>query len=288
MNRSPCRFRQLTLALGALVLSLLGLLANTASAQVCQGPFTATLDQHVSAGRAQKTAGNCSSCLFSICGLPSGCDTPASYRAVGSAQALGQSGAASVTLYESPAGSFSTTVCRRCDGSETACGDGVDNDCDGQVDCSDSQCSTAPSCNSEQLHYVSVQGSAFTSMDTTYYFESSASPRTQRWTARAPLQLPDGAVIRQVNCGFSNNEQPLLEGSYARTGVYALLGGGYQNDMSLAGPANGDVLYTQQIPAMPVIDNHEETVGIFLNLLFPTAPIRGEVVFYGCSLGYKL
>jgi hypothetical protein len=147
IERTEQRFRALSLAACAVVLCAFGVSSVQAQAY-CAGPFTSSNAAHVTAGRASaQSTQNCSACIFGLCGFPSGCTvTTTSYTAVGSGQALGSSGSASTTLYENPAGRFSTTACTSCAASETSCTNGSDEDCDGLIDCADSQCAADAAC----------------------------------------------------------------------------------------------------------------------------------------------
>jgi hypothetical protein len=178
--------------------TLLTLGQARAEAQACS-TFTATNSAHTAAGRATATSSqNCSACTFGICGFPSGCTTTTTtYVAVGSGESLGTSGSLTTTLYQSGT-SYRTTPPT----TELSCTDKLDNDCDGKVDCADSQCASNSACATPPTQYTAVSGVAFVSSDPTEYNRGNLVPRARTWGGGAQLDLPDGALVTSIRCGL--------------------------------------------------------------------------------------
>jgi hypothetical protein len=267
--------------------ALSALLSASAEAQACTST-TATNDAHVAAGRATtSSAQNCSACVFGICGFPSGCETTTkAYRAVGSNDSLGGVGSASVTLYQTGS-SYSVTA----PAAELSCGDKLDNDCDGKIDCSDSQCSSDAACAAPVLRYTAVAGAAFNSSNPTDYLDGDLSARSQTWTGAAPLLLPDGAVVRELQCYFSLGAS-LSQGSMVfikELPVMFTVTEGSNTRLDLTSlPVDTHTWRTVVVPGdyAPVVDNKQVARALVVKLVHTAVPSGGR--FKGCTVGYTL
>jgi hypothetical protein len=282
--------RTSTLVLLAAAAALLsGLLPRAAEAQAC-AQVSASIDSHVSAGRARKvTTQSCSACVFGICGFPSGCDTSnTGYYAVGSDEYLGGSGATTVTLYQT--GTVSSTTPPA---SESSCTDKADNDCDGLIDCQDPQCGSNAACAAPPpptLRYASVHGASFVSGDATGYDYAGVTPRAQLWIGAVTVSLPDGAVVREMRCSTVLGA-PLVNGT-ARFQSQNLIAGGSTVTPALdaifsATTAAGFVsARSSAASGVPPINNRDNAYAILLALTHSSTPTDGYIV--GCTLGYTL
>jgi hypothetical protein len=259
-----------------------------AEAQACT-PTSSTNDRHVAEGRATtSTVQSCSACLFGVCGLPSGCETSTkTYRAAGSNESLGSDGSATITLYQTGS-SYST----RAPAAELSCSDKLDNDCDAKVDCADSQCSSDPACTAPVLRYVSVPGTAFSPGVGAAYTRGSAIPRSQLWTAHAPLALPDGAVVRELRCAlFPESTLSANSGALIYDASLTDPDGVTESDfLDLSGPS-AFTTRSVAITKLRPMDNKTMVRSLLIQLFHGKPPVdAGYTSNYvrGCTVGYTL